>query len=67
MTEEQFWQEVREAIAPVFAEIGERHQWTQTDEESIRCAKCDARYGGKWHDLPCGTDGTDIYLADIAE
>lgn len=53
MTEEQFWNKVQEAIAPVFAAIGERHQWTQTDEESVRCANCDARYGGKWHDLPC--------------
>jgi|LakMenEpi13Jul12_1017406.scaffolds.fasta_scaffold41146_1 hypothetical protein len=34
----------------------QEHIWTQTDEESVRCAKCDARYGGKWHDLPCGSE-----------
>lgn len=35
-------------------ENNNRHIWTTVGEESARCAKCDARYGGKWHDLPCG-------------
>ena len=30
------------------------HIWAPVDEDSIRCLDCDARYGGKWHDLPCG-------------
>jgi hypothetical protein len=40
----------------------EGHQWTQADEETILCAKCDCWYGGKWHDLPCGSG---IFLVDL--
>lgn len=36
-------------------ETNKEHNWTQAGEDGVRCADCDCRYGGKWHDLPCGT------------
>ena len=37
----------------------QQHQWTASDD-CVRCAKCDARYGGRWHNLPCGQDETEF-------
>lgn len=31
------------------------HRWVGVDEDGVRCADCDCRFGGRWHDLPCGT------------
>lgn len=30
-----------------------QHHWAGF-EDDVRCIDCDARYGGKWHRLPCG-------------
>lgn len=38
------------------------HNWTFVDEDSIRCSDCDCRFGGRWHDLPCGSSEED-YIA----
>lgn len=38
------------------------HQWIATDEETIRCANCDCRYGGEWHNKPCNVN--DEYISE---
>lgn len=34
----------------------ETHRWIATDEDTIRCANCDCRYGGKQHEQKCNSD-----------
>ena len=34
----------------------ETHRWIATDEDTIRCANCDCRYGGKQHEQKCNPD-----------
>lgn len=44
-------------------ETTKQHIWTTVGEDGARCAKCDCRFGGRWHDLPCGTVDEELTSA----